>query len=50
MAWPAQSPDLNTKEHLRGNVKKYVAGKQSSNAVELWITVRDSRHQIPLKK
>ena len=49
MAWPAQFSDLNPIELLWGDVKKYVAEKQSSNAEELWSTIRDAWHQIPLK-
>ena len=35
---------------MGGDVKNYVAEKQPSNAEELWITVRDAWHQIPLMR
>ena len=35
MAWSAQFSDLNPIELLCGDVKKYVAEKQSTNAEEL---------------
>ena len=50
MSWPDQFSDLNPIELLCGDVKKYVAEKQPSNAEELWNTVRDAWHHIPLKR
>lgn len=50
MSWPAQSPDLNPIEHLWGDIKKYVAEKQPSNAEELLSAAREDWHQIPLKR
>ena len=50
MACPAQFSDLNPIKLLCGDVKKYIAEKQPSNAEELWSTGRDAWHQIPLKR
>ena len=50
VTWPAQPLNLNSIEHLGGDVKKYVAEKQPLNAEELWITGRHSWHQITLKR
>ena len=46
MAWPAQATELNPIEHLGGDM---LQRNKLSNAEELWITVSDMWHQIPLK-
>ncbi len=45
--WPANSPDLNPIENLRGIVKKKMRNKRPKNADELKATVKETWASIP---
>ncbi len=45
--WPANSPDLNPIENLRGIVKKKMRNKRPNNADELKATVKETGASIP---
>ncbi len=45
--WPANSPDLNPIENLRGIVKRKMRNKRPKNADELKATVKETWASIP---
>ncbi len=45
--WPANSPDLNPKENLRGIVKRKMRNKRPKNADELKATVKETWASTP---
>ena len=50
MEWPAQSPDLNPSENLRGDIKNAVSEAKPKNSQELWNVACSSWAEIPVPR
>ncbi|GJQ75425.1 hypothetical protein Trydic_g23593 [Trypoxylus dichotomus] len=50
LEWPVQSSDLNSTENLWGDVEVVIQSKSPATLDELWNTIEEAWHNIPVER